>query len=184
MNEKEKRLNKLTDEYDDLNGKINRLNDFINSIYFEDVVDDVNEQILTTDQYIYMCRYRANLKSRIRNLRGQIQRDREIPPLMMKAEHEPSFDAPRHCGQDADMDDACCQVRSSRVDHTAAPAAVKELPDSISQLVGMQIVSAFRPGWKCEECAFSHIDFARCEKKVELVGGYYLCLAPLPIVTE
>lgn len=90
-----------------------------------------------------------------------------------------------HCGQDADdADDACCQVRAGRVDHDAAPAAVKELPDSIAQLVGMQIVSAFRPGWKCEECAFSHIEGARCEKKVELVGGYYLCLATINIVTE
>ena len=132
-------------------------------------------------------------------LRRQIkfhQRKREVMEQMMfQTQHDPNFDdvdpeqkaqamATHHCGQDADMDDACCQVRSSRVDHTAAPAAVKELPDSIAQLVGMQIVSAFRPGWKCEECAFSHIEGARCEKKVELVGGCYLCLAPIPIVTE
>lgn len=57
------------------------------------------------------------------------------------------------------------------------------VPESLKELVGMQIVSVLPPGHKCQGCLFDR-DYFRCEKKVELVGGYYLCLAPIPIVTE
>lgn len=191
---KEQRLNKLTSEYDELCGRTNRLNDFINSIHFEDVVEDAKEQTLMIDQYLAMCRYRANLKARIRILRDQIKRDREMPPI--QTQHDPNFDdvdteqkamAMHHCGQDADMDDACCQAREKRPvgDDSAAVEEPIITGDSLKELVGWQIVSVMPPKWKCQGCIFDSEE-SRCEKKVELVGGYFLCLAPLPnsIVTE
>lgn len=57
------------------------------------------------------------------------------------------------------------------------------VPESLKELVGMQVVSVMPPGHKCQGCLFDR-DYFRCEKKVELFGGYYLCLAPIPIVTE
>ena len=76
-----------------------------------------------------------------------------------------------HCGQDASVQDP----------NESQPADA--VPESLKKLVGMQIFSVMPPGWKCQGCAFD-IDYFRCEKKVELVGGYMLCLAQLPIVTE
>jgi hypothetical protein len=94
-----------------------------------------------------------------------------------------------HCGQDVqDADDACCQARAGRVDHDAAPAAA-QTGDSLKSLKGMQVIKVCGP--KCKDCPCgdglreypSGRDMSTCVK-VELVGGYYLCLAPLPIVTE
>lgn len=89
-----------------------------------------------------------------------------------------------HCGQDADMDDACCQAREKdTVGDNSAAVNEAQVPNSLKELVGMQIVSVFPPGWKCQGCAYDS-DYFRCEKKVELVGGYMICLAQIPIVTE
>lgn len=98
-----------------------------------------------------------------------------------------------HCGQDvqdADIDDACCQARAGRVDHDAAPAA-SQTCDSLKELEGMQVIKVCSQ--KCKDCPCgdgpreypSGRDMSSCVK-VELVGGYYLCLAPLPnsIITE
>lgn len=87
--------------------------------------------------------------------------------------------APHHCGQDAS-----CQVGDGS-------AVVNEVPDSIKSLEGMQVIKVCGP--KCKDCPCgdglreypSGRDASSCVK-VELVGGYYLCLTPLPnsIVTE
>ena len=86
------------------------------------------------------------------------------------------------CGQGAScpVGGGCATVQDQ---NESQPADA--VPESLKELVGMQIVSAFPPGWKCQGCAFNS-DYFRCEKKVELVGGTYLCLAPLPnsIATE
>lgn len=148
MNEKVKRLNKLTDEFDELNGKINRLSDFINSIHFEDVVEDVKEQNLMTGQFLAMCNYRANLKARIRILRDQIQRDREIPPIQVM--HDPSFDDANHCGQDTRHRDE----------------AAKKLCDLLVK--GRMIV--FAPGKKCDKCGGNMFEGFGEEE-----GGKILC---------
>lgn len=73
---------------------------------------------------------------------------------------------------------ACCQVGEG-------PADVNETPDGIKALEGMQVVHAFNPGHRCDGCS-NYTECNRNWKKLELVGGYYLCLAPLPnsIVTE
>jgi len=84
-----------------------------------------------------------------------------------------------HCGQDA-----TCQVGDGS-------AVVNEIPDSLKSLEGMQVIKVCGP--KCKDCPCgdglreypSGRDASSCVK-VELVGGYYICLAPLPnsIVTE
>lgn len=84
-----------------------------------------------------------------------------------------------HCGQDA-----TCQVGDGN--------AVVEKPiitgESLEQLVGSTVRLFHKPGHKCIDCPYRSKSYGgKCEyKKVELVGGYYLCLAPLPnsIVTE
>jgi hypothetical protein len=58
-------------------------------------------------------------------------------------------------------------------------------PESLKELVGMQVQLVFPAGHKCDGCD----NYTSCDrnwKKLELIGGYYLCLAPLPnsIVTE
>ena len=82
-----------------------------------------------------------------------------------------NIDEQRYCGQDTVVQDP----------NESQPADA--VPESLKELVGMQIVSVFPPGWKCQGCAYDK-DYFRCEKKVELVGGYMLCLANIPIVTE
>lgn len=97
-----------------------------------------------------------------------------------------------HCGQDAgspcgcsavaydpnesqpvDLDDACCQAAYDPNESQPVDTA----PMSLHELTGMQVVGAYPKGWKCKDCIFSEIKNSRCEKKVELVGGYFLCLA-------
>lgn len=82
-------------------------------------------------------------------------------------------DNSHHCGQDAS-----CQVGDDS-------AAVNEaqVPNSIKSLVGMLVVDAFHTYHKCTCCEYQE----RCNaKKVELVGGYFLCLEELPgsVVTD
>lgn len=99
-------------------------------------------------------------------------------------------DEQHHCGQDVDFDDACCQVRKKRPVGDGS-AVVNEIPDSLKSLEGMQVIKVCGP--KCKDCPCgdglreypSGRDMSSCVK-VELVGGHYLCLAPLPnsIVTE
>lgn len=81
-----------------------------------------------------------------------------------------------HCWQDVDMDDACCQAAYDP--NESQPVDVKPAitGESLKELVGWQVVSVMPPGHKCQGCLFDRDDF-RCEKKVELVGGHFLCLA-------
>lgn len=69
-----------------------------------------------------------------------------------------------HCGQDADMDDACCQARN--YNHQPEDCTFKDL-------LGMEVISYGGKAMKCEGCSW---DCGNCAK-VELVGGDYLCLA-------
>ena len=76
-----------------------------------------------------------------------------------------------HCGQDADMDDACCQAR----EHQPAGLTYKDI-------LGMEVIGYGGKSMKCDGCP---TDCGNCVK-VELVGGYTLCLSPLSnsFVTE
>lgn len=186
MNEKEQRYTRLNKEYDDLNGKINRLNDFINRIDFEEIVNDEKERGLMIDQYIAMCRYRANLKARIRILRDQIENDKIIKDWSQYKNTDSVY-----IGVDvSDEGDhgACCQVCGDGIatvqdpnEHQPADTA----HESLRELVGMQVQLVFPKGHKCNGCD-NYTSCNRNWRKLELVGGYFLCLAPLPnsIVTE
>lgn len=171
-NNKQQRLDKLTAEYNDLNGKISRLDAFLNRLDFETIVPDGEEQMLMQHQLNAMRSYRTNLKERIQLLQVQIQAGSPCDDRVVTS-------ATHHCGQDA----ACKEDDGS--------AVVNEVPDSIKSLEGMQVIKVCSP--KCKDCPGgdglreypSGRDASSCVK-VELVGGYYLCLAPLPnsIVTE
>lgn len=79
-----------------------------------------------------------------------------------------------HCGQDADMDDACCQARGHQ------PAGY-----TYNDLLGMEVMFVFPHCHKCGDCTFRKgADGSECPcVKVELVGGDYICLAKRPVVT-
>lgn len=115
--------------------------------------------------------------------------------------------ATHHCGQDAEeqhhnyraivegqgihihdgnvpLDQCgCIKIKGGQAQDLNESQPADTVPESLKELVGWQIVSVMPPGHKCQGCLFDR-DYFRCEKKVELVGGYYLCLAPIPIVTE
>ena len=174
---KQQRLDKLTAEYNDLNGKISRLDAFLNRLDFETTVPDSEEQMLMQHQLNAMRSYRTNLKERIQLLQAQIKRDIDKPCRQVCGDGIATQQY--HCGQDAS-----CPVGGGS-------AAVNEIPDSIKSLEGMQVIKVCGP--KCKDCPCgdgpreypSGHDMSSCVK-VELVGGYMLCLAPLPnsIVTE
>lgn len=82
-----------------------------------------------------------------------------------------------HCGQDADMDDACCQAAYDP--NESQPVDVKPAitGESLYKLLGRQVICFLKPGEsRCENCQFNPDDPEDCVK-VELVGGYFLCLA-------
>lgn len=172
---KQQRLDKLTSEYNDLNGKISRLDAFLNRLDFETIVPDREEQMLMQHQLNAMRSYRGNLKERIQLLQAQIKQDLNKPGRQVCGD----VIATHHCGQDA-----TCQVGDGS-------AAVNEIPDSIKSLEGLQVIKVCGP--KCKDCPCgdglreypSGRDMSSCVK-VELVGGYTLCLSQLPnsIVTE
>lgn len=68
-----------------------------------------------------------------------------------------------HCGQDADMDDACCQARNYN-----QPEGY-----TYKDLLGMEVVSVGGSKTRCVGC---HQETDGCVK-VELAGGDYICLA-------
>lgn len=106
-------------------------------------------------------------------LNGIMEKEaRNINSVISAIQHG-NEEATHHCGQDASVQDP----------NESQPADT--VPESLKELVGMQIVSVMPPGHKCPGCLFDS-DYFRCEKKIELVGGYYLCLAdfPISIVTE
>ena len=79
--------------------------------------------------------------------------------------------APHHCGQDVSS-------KSSQ----SSPSSENDKPvitgESIKKLMDYQVVGVCEPGFPCEGCVQDHYN-TPCVK-VELVGGYMLCLAPLP----
>lgn len=90
-----------------------------------------------------------------------------------------------HCGQDADMDDACCQAAYDP--NESQPVDVKPAitGESLKDLLGMEVMFVFHHCHKCGDCTFREgADGSECPcVKVELVGGDCLCLAKRPVVT-
>lgn len=95
-----------------------------------------------------------------------------------------------HCGQDCDCDDACCQAGSPCGRSTATYDPNESQPvdvspaitgESLRNILGMQVCRCNVP---CDVCSIDK-RVGACVK-LELVGGDYICLAPLPnsVVTE
>lgn len=179
-------IEKLRAEYNDLNGKIARLNAFLCDIDFVKKVPDPKEQELMSMQFRSMKGYLDNLRGRImfqevQQLREESARKQIDEWKKMKGYIIPvNLDEQHHCRPGREK----CQVGDGS-------GVVNEVPDSIKSLEGMQVIKVCGP--KCKDCPCgdglreypSGRDASSCVK-VELVGGYYLCLAPLPnsIVTE
>jgi len=166
---KQQRLDKLTAEYNDLCGKINRLDAFINRLDFETIVPDSEEQMLMHHQLTAMKSYRTNLKERIQFLQFQIKAGSPCDDSVVTT-------ADHHCGQDADCDDACCQARSAGSPCGGSVAAEKQAGYS-TDLLGMEVISV--GDMPCDACNPDNYAGRPCVK-VELVGGTHLCLAPQP----
>lgn len=160
-NNKLQRLDKLTAEYHDLNGKISRLDAFINHINFETTVPDAEERMLMCHQLTAMSSYRTNLKARIYLLKAQLEQDMDKNGPQVQQ---------HHCGQDAS-----CPVGGG--------CAAVITGDSLNDLLGMEVISV--GDMPCDACNPDNYAGRPCVK-VELVGGTYLCLAPMPnsIITE
>lgn len=177
-------IEKLRAEYKDLNGKIARLNAFLCDIDFVKKVPDPIEQSLMSMQFKSMKGYLDNLRGRImfqetQQLREENARKQLDEWKKMKGHIIPvNLDEQHHCGQDADCDDACCQAGSP----CGRSAAAEKQAGYSTELIGMQVIAI--GDQRCDGCPTEHYG-APCVK-VELVGGAYLCLAPLPnsIVTE
>lgn len=178
-----KLIEKLRNEYEQLKERVCSLHSFLCDIDFEKRVPDPVEQRLMREQLHMMFGYMDNLRARIsyqeeQQLRQMIEQS--IPHAPMASVEKRGGDIIiHHCGQDA-----CRQVDDGN--------AVVDKPiitgESLEQLVGATVRLFHKPGHKCIDCPYSSKNYGgKCEyKKVELVGGYYLCLADLPnsIVTE
>ena len=200
-------ISKLEKEYRELSDKCNKLYTFIYSLDFITKVPNGNERILMQEQHKRMESYRNNLYQRIDFYRDRVKtacgydilvswsvvaeriRQFGVPIDPAKIErtietpcgpvHLVNHDEQHHCGQDASW-----QVGDGN-------AVVNEIPNSIKSLEGMQVIKVCGP--KCKDCPCgdglreypSGRDMSSCVK-IELVGGYTLCLAPLPnsIITE
>jgi len=78
---------------------------------------------------------------------------------------------PHHCGQDVSSESS----ESSPSSENDKPVITGE---SLKKLMDYQVVGVCEPGFPCEGCVQDQYN-TPCVK-VELVGGYMLCLAPLP----
>lgn len=181
-------INELSKRYKELQEEFKSVQDLVNDI---DFVFDYTEE----EQWLFY-RMRSTMEEHCAALLRLIR-------FLKKQERE---EQGHHCGQDAEeprhdyramVEDQGIHIHDGNVPldqcgcikiEVGNGNAVDEkpqVPESLQELVGMQIVSVFPPGHKCQGCLFDR-DYFRCEKKVELVGGYMLCLAPLTnsIVTE
>lgn len=205
-------IEKLRNEYEDLKGKCCRLHAFLCDINFEKIVPDRDEQNLMREQGVAMLRYLNNLRDRITLKERQLTTDNWLKMQQPKAIVETpcgpvrvvniAEDNQHHCGQDCSdriyragrkasadaglaaaraMEQVMASPEGCPVDGGNADVKV-EVPDSLKDLIGMQVL-AFTNG-KCESCPQDHYG-TPCHK-LELVGGTFICLAPLPnsIVTE
>lgn len=204
-NNKQQRLDKLTAEYNDLNGKINRLDAFLNRLDFETIVPDREEQMLMQHQLNAMRSYRTNLKERIQLLQVQIKRDIDKPCRQVCGDAIATQE--HHCGQDEcnrsglmtlkemvnDYVERCDENERLKIDlhHCGQDAscpvgggsAAVITGNSLKDLLGMEVISV--GDMPCDACNPDNYAGRPCVK-VELVGGTYLCLAPQPgsIITE
>ncbi|MDY6302419.1 MAG: hypothetical protein SPL96_11080 [Bacteroidales bacterium] len=177
-------IEKLHTEYNDLNGKIARLNAFLCDIDFVKKVPDPMEQELMSMQFRSMKGYLDNLRARImfqeikqsqeeknsQAIDDWVNMNRRVVNTLCGPVHLVNLDEQHHCGQDAS-----CPVGGG--------SAAVITGDSLKDLLGMEVISV--GDMPCDACNPDNYAGRPCVK-VELVGGTYLCLAPQPgsIITE
>lgn len=206
LNSDKKVLASLEAEYKRAQRVICSIRALVTDLNFEELMPDSQERCLMVDELQAYDYIRTNLMNRIRFYRARVKREESIKDWSQYKKTDNTYIgvdvsdegshseccqvcgddiATHHCGQDADLDDACCQAGSpcgrSAVTYDpneSQPVDVKPAitGESLKELVGWQVVSVMPPGHKCQGCLFDRDDF-RCEKKVELVGGHFLCLA-------
>lgn len=206
LNSDKKVLASLEAEYKRAQRVIYSIRALVTDLNFEELMPDSQERCLMVDKLQAYDYIRTNLMNRIRFYRARVKREESIKDWSQYKKTDSTYIgvdvsdegdhgaccqvcgdaiATHHCGQDADMDDACCQAAYDPNESQPVDTKPAITGESLKKLVGWQVVSVMPPGHKCQGCLYSSDDF-RCEKKVEIVGGYFLCLAPLPnsIVTE
>lgn len=167
-------IEKLRAEYNDLSGKIARLNAFLCDIDFVKKVPDPMEQELMSMQFRSMKGYLDNLRGRIMFQEAQQLKEENARKQLdewkkMKGHIIPvNLDEQHHCGQDA------CQVGDG--------IAVVKPAEHLKPYLGWEVISV--GDMPCEGCPQDH--YGTPCVKLELIDGSYLCLAPQPnsIVTE
>lgn len=200
LNSDKKVLASLEAEYKRAQRVICSIRALVTDLNFEELMPDSQERCLMVDELQAYDYIRTNLMNRIRFYRARVKKEESIKDwsqykktdstyIGVDVSNEGSHSeccqvcgddiATHHCGQDA-----TCQVGDGS-------AVVNEIPDSIKSLEGMQVIKVCGP--KCKDCPCgdglreytSGRDMSSCVK-VELVGGYMLCLSQLPnsIVTE
>ena len=179
-------IEKLSAEYAGVKGRVGKLHAFLCDIDIKKKVPDYEERSNLREQLGIMLNYLENLRRRIgfheRMVFGQ---------MINKTTHRIEIKGMRegrpidrgigvschHCGQDVSSESS----QSSPSSENDQPVITGE---SIKKLMDYQVIGVCEPGFPCEGCVQDHYNTPCC--KVELVGGYYLCLSPLPnsIITD
>lgn len=170
----------------------------VNDIDFEETIPDAEERYLMVEQMKVNEEAQAVLRNRIRYYRNRIKANKPEPweennafrtvetlcgPVNLinqdKVSKVEMDDIIHHCGQDADMDDACCQAAYDPNESQPVDTKPAITGESLYKLLGRQVICFLKPGEsRCENCQFNPDDPEDCVK-VELVGGYFLCLADI-----
>lgn len=184
----ERKLEVLEKDYNRVRATTNALRCDISDLSFEERVQDPQERYLLVEKLKTLEGVQTNMLNLIRFYRHKVNANKPEPweeanairtintpcgPVNLvnqdKVSKEELCEMTHHCGQDADMDDACCQVKGVK------PAITGE---SLRNLMGMQVCRCNVP---CDVCAIDK-RLGACVK-LELVGGDYICLAPTPNTT-
>ena len=178
-------IEKLSAEYAGVKDRVGKLHAFLCDIDLVKKVPDPMEQSLMSMQLRSMKGYLDNLRARIMfqeikqsqeektgqtiddwvNMNGRVN-------TLCGSVRLINLDEQHHCGQDAS-----CPVGGG------SAAVNQENSDSLKDLLGMEVISVGE--MPCDACNPDNYAGRPCVK-VELVGGFYLCLAPQPgsIITE
>lgn len=190
LNSDKKVLASLEAEYKRAQRVICSIRALVTDLNFEELMPDSQERCLMVDELQAYDYIRTNLMNRIRFYRARVKREESIKDWSQNKKTDSTYIgvdvsnegshseccqvcgdtiATHHCGQDAS-----CQVGDG--------SAVVDKPvitgESLKQLMDYQVIGVCEPGFPCEGCVQDHYN-TPCVK-VELVGGYMLCLAPLP----
>ena len=206
LNSDKEVLASLEAEYKRAQRVIYSIRALVTDLNFEELIPDSQERCLMVDELQAYDYIRTNLMNRIRFYRARVKREENIKDWSQykrtdsthigvdvsdEGDHGARCQvcgddiATHHCGHDAScpVGGGCATVQDP---NESQPA---DIHVSLKDLVGMQVVAVNDvPCSKCI-CGDGHTPsgypLPECVK-VELVGGTYLCLAPMPnsIITE